>query len=176
MHNSEERWGERWVLQRWLDFAGFFLKKELRGLIEEVTGPRHWRVDDLAGRCRFSGDAADDGSLDALDEVSTAGDSGDMASWSSIDSYERSLLVKWTDSANAGDLAEVGFLHGSSPTVEKRWYKTKARFKDASYECSIGSSANKASSLRFLTQDFNGGRTMSLNRKVPYTNRANPSI
>ena len=38
---------------------------------------------------------------------------------------------------------------------------------DAFYECSMGSSASKASSLRFLVQDFIGGRTMSLKRKVP---------
>ncbi len=38
---------------------------------------------------------------------------------------------------------------------------------DAAHECSIGSSGSRDSSLRFSTQDFSGGRTMSLKRKVP---------
>ena len=33
--------------------------------------------------------------------------------------------------------------------------------------CSIGSSSSSGSGLRRVTQAFSGGRTMSLNRKVP---------
>ncbi len=58
-------------------------------------------------------------------------------------SYLRSLLLRW-NFIGGGIHAFLGY-----------------------HECSIGSSASSASSLRFLMQDFSGGRTMSLKRNVP---------
>lgn len=40
--------------------------------------------------------------------------------------------------------------------------------------CSIGSSGSSGSGLR-STHAFSGGRTKSLNKKVPYTSRAKPA-
>ena len=69
--------------------------------------------------------------------------------------YQRSYGVEFLDST-------VAIGRGKYVDCEK-----SVRKMDASYACSIGSSASNPSSLRFLMQDFNGGRTMSLNRNVP---------